>query len=129
MSRRRHPATTAFLALSGLFALGALVQPFTAGLGIFGEGFEAHRGLGFALHGVTLLAFLAAVVSPARGRDAPLAFGVFALVTVQLFVVESDTAAVAALHPFLGVSSLLLALWSHLRARTPDRTRAAVPVA
>ncbi len=129
MNRSRHPATTIFLALTGVFALGALVQPFTAGLGIFGESFDTHRGLGFALHGLTLLAFLAALVSPARRRDAPLALGIFLLVTIQLFVVESDTAAVAALHPFLGVSSLLLALWAHLRARTAAATPASVPVA
>ena len=125
---RRHPATTAFLVLSGFFALGALLQPFTAGLGIFGESFDAHEGLGSALHGITLLALVAALISPSRRRDAPLAVVVFALVTVQLFVVESGTTAVAALHPFLGVSALLLAAWAHLRARAEAPSRAAVPV-
>jgi hypothetical protein len=124
---RRHPATTVVLALTGIFALGAFIQPFTAGLGIFGDSFEAHRGLGFILHGLTLLTLIAALIAPTRRRDAPLAFGLFALVTIQLFVVEADASAVQALHPLLGVSALLLAAYAHLQARrgTSARTGAA----
>jgi hypothetical membrane protein len=116
---RRHPATKVFLALTGIFALGAFFQPFTAGLGIFGESFSAHQGLGWMLHTLTLVALVAAVVSPTRGRDAPLALALAAIVTVQVLLVNVDAAAVQALHPLLGVSSLLLAIGIHLRARTP----------
>ncbi len=120
---RRHPATRIFLALTGLFALGAFFQPFTAGLGIFGEGFEAHEGLGYLLHGLTVLGFIAALVSPDRRRDAPLGLALALLVTIQLFVVESGTAGIQALHPLLGVTALLLAIGIHLRARTPAAVR------
>jgi hypothetical protein len=122
---RRHPATTVYLALAGLFALGAFLQPFFAGLGIFGSGgFDTHEGIGFALHGITVLILIAAIVAPTRRRDAPLALVLLVLVTLQISLATSDTTALAALHPFLGVSSMLLALWMHMRAL---RERGAVP--
>ena len=123
MTQRRHVATKIYLALTGIFALGAFFQPFTAGLGIFGGEFEAHEGLGWMLHTLTVLAFVAALISPTRRRDAPLGLALAVIVTVQLLVVESDTAAVAALHPFLGVTALLLAVATHLLARTRTGTR------
>ena len=51
---KRHPATTVYLALTGLFALIAFFQPFTFGLGYFGsvDGFDLHEVLGGGvLHG------------------------------------------------------------------------------
>jgi cytochrome b561 len=128
MNRRRHVATTIFLALTGIFALGAFIQPFTAGIGIFGGSIEAHQGLGGLLHVLTVLGFLAALISPTRRRDAPLAFALTAIVTIQLFVVEADATAIRALHPFLGVSSLLLAVAIHLLAGR-DRTSRTAPAA
>ena len=122
---RRHPATKVFLALTGIFALGAFIQPFTAGLGIFGEGFDAHRSLGFLLHGLTLAGVIAAVMSPTRRRDAPLGLLLFLVVTIQLFLVNAGSAGIQALHPVLGVTSLLLAIGIHLLARTRSSVGAA----
>ena len=122
---RRHPSTTVFLALTGIFALGAFLQPFTAGLGIFGEGFDAHTGLGWLLHTLTLAALVAAVISPTRRRDAPLAAALVAIVTIQVMLVNVDASAVQALHPLLGVGSLLLAIGIHLLARASRAATAA----
>jgi hypothetical protein len=124
---RTNAATIAYMGLLGLFALGALVQPFTAGLGIFGaESFDTHEMVGGIVHLIAVLALVAALISPTRKRDAPWALLLAALATVQLSLVESDTAGVQALHPFLGVSNLLLALWLHVRARR-DLAGAAAP--
>ena len=127
---KRHPATTAYLVITGLFVLGAFFQPFTFGLGYFGasDGFDLHETIGGGvLHGLTLLALIAALISSDRRRDAPWALGLLVLVTVQIFVVEArdDAAGVAALHPLLGVTALLMALWMHMLARRAPAAPAA----
>ena len=119
---KRHPATTVYIALTGLFALIAFFQPFTFGLGYFGasDGFDLHETLGFGvLHGLTVLLLIVALVSPDRRRLGPWAFGLLVLVTVQIFLVEArdDAAGVAALHPLLGVTALLMAGWMHWDGR------------
>ncbi len=128
MNRRRHVATTVFLALTGIFALGAFIQPFTAGIGIFGGSIDAHQGMGWLLHTLTLLGFVAALISPTRRRDAPLGLALAAIVTIQVVVVGADATAIKALHPFLGVSALLLAVAIHLMAGR-DRTSRSAPAA
>jgi len=55
---RRSPATTIYLVLTCIFALGALLQPFTFGLGYFGasDGYDLHEVLGGGvLHGIALI--------------------------------------------------------------------------
>ena len=119
---KRHAATTAYIGLTGLFALVAFFQPFTFGLGYFGasDGFDLHEALGVGLlHGLTLLALIAALVSPERRRLAPWALGLLVLVTVQISLVgaRDDAAGVAALHPLLGVAALTMAGWMHFEGR------------
>jgi predicted acyltransferase len=121
---RRSPATTIYLALTGIFVLGAFLQPFTFGLGYFGasDGYDLHEILGGGvLHGISLLALIAALASPDRRRDAPWALGLFVLVTVQIILPDQrdDAAALAALHPLLGVTAIGMAGWMHLLARRP----------
>jgi hypothetical protein len=131
---KRHPATTVYIAITGLIALLAFFQPFTFGLGYFGasDGFDLHEVLGGGvLHGLTLLALIAALVSPERRRDAPWALGLLVLVTVQIALVSTrdDAAGVAALHPLLGVSALLMAAWMHWLARRPAQPAPSPPAA
>lgn len=119
---KRHPATTVYIALTGLFALIAFFQPFTFGLGYFGasDGFDLHEVLGFlVLHGLTVLILIAGLASPERRRLALWALALLVLVTVQISLVEArdDAAGVAALHPLLGVTALLMAGWMHWLAR------------
>jgi predicted acyltransferase len=127
---RRHPATTVYLALTGIFALVALLQPFTFGLGYFGatDSYDLHEVLGVGvLHGIALLALIAALVSPDRRRDAPRALALFVLVSVQIFLPETrdDAAALAAVHPLLGIFLIGLALDMHRVARRRPDTPAA----
>ena len=122
----RHPATTAYMALTGLFALGAFVQPFTFGLGYFGsvDGYGLHEAIGAGLlQGLTVLILIAALVSPDRRRLAPWALGLLVLVGVQTSLVgaRDDASALAALHPLLGVTALLMAGWMHWQARHQAR--------
>ena len=126
---KRHPVTTLYVALTGLFALIAFFQPFTFGLGYFGtvDGYELHEGIGAGLlHGLTVLALIAALVSPDRRRLAPWALGLLVLVTVQIFLIEArdDASGLAALHPLLGVTALLMAGWMHLDGRRASASHA-----
>ena len=119
---KRHPATTVYVALTGLFALIAFFQPFTFGLGYFGasDGFDLHEVLGVAvLHSLAVLILIAALVSPERRRLALWALALLVLVTVQIALIEfrDDAAGVAALHPLLGVTALLMAGWMHYDGR------------
>ena len=121
---KRHPATTAYIALTGLFALIAFFQPFTFGLGYFGasDGFDLHELLGVAiLHSLTALILVAALVSPERRSLWPWALGLLLLVTLQIGLIDvrDDAAGLAALHPLLGVTALLMAGWMHRQAREP----------
>jgi hypothetical protein len=131
---KRHPATTVYIALTGLFALIAFFQPFTFGLGYFGsvDGFDLHEGLGGGgLHGLTVLILIAALVSPDRRRLWPWALGLLVLVTVQIMFVgaRDDAEWVAALHPLFGVTALLMAMWMHWDARHLERPAPSPPAA
>ena len=122
----RHPATTVYLVLTGIFALGALLQPFTFGLGYFGasDGYDLHEVLGGGvLHGIALLALIAALISPDRRRHAPWALGLVVLATVQILLPDTrdDAPVLAALHPVLGIALIGMAFEMHRAARTrPD---------
>ena len=123
---RRSPATTIYLVLAGIFALGALLQPFTFGLGYFGasDGYDLHEVLGGGvLHGIALLALIAALASPDRRRHAPWGLGLLVLATVQVFLPETrdDAPVLAAFHPVLGIALIGMAFQMHTLARTsPD---------
>ena len=131
---KRHPATTVYIALTGPGSRSiAFFQPFTFGLGYFGtHGFDLHEVLGGGvLHGLTLLILIAALVSPDRRGLWPWALGLLVLVTVQIALVgaRDDAAGVAALHPLLGVTALLMAGWMHWQARRPAHPAPSAPAA
>ncbi len=131
---KRHPATTVYIALTGLFALIAFFQPFTFGLGYFGslDNFDLHEVLGGGvLHGLSVLILIAALVSPDRGLLWPWALGLLVLVTAQIAFVgaRDDAEWVAALHPLFGVTALLMAMWMHWSARHPAHPEPSQPAA
>jgi uncharacterized membrane protein len=126
---RRKPATTIYLALTGIFALIAVLQPFTFGLGYFGasDSYDIHEVLGGGvLHGIALLALIAALAGPDRRRDAVRALVLFVLVTVQILLPETrdDAAVIAALHPLLGIFLIGMAFDMHRVARAQPGTPA-----
>ena len=110
----RSGATTAYHGLALLIAVGVIVQVFLAGLGIFGaESFDAHEGFGWIIHTAAILLFLLALLGPRTGRAIGLSFGLLALMTIQIMLVNSrdDTPYLAALHPTLALFVLGLALY------------------
>ena len=112
-----------------VLALGVL-QFFLAGLGIFGaESFSAHESVGYALHGITLLVFLAALAGPRTGRDLGLGLALLVIATVQVYLPElrGDAPGIAALHPV--VALLILGLASHIGSRYLARRGSTPPAA
>lgn len=101
-----------------LVVVGVIVQVFLAGLFNFGEtsARETHEGVGWTVHTAGMLALLLAVIGP-RTKELMLGtLGLVVLNTVQIMLSTADTAAVAALHPTLGLAVLALAAWLALRA-------------
>jgi hypothetical protein len=89
-----------------------VVQVFLAGLGIFGaESFSAHEGFGWTLHTAAIVLFLLSLLGPRTARAVGLAFGLLALLTIQIALVgaRDDTPYLAALHPVLALFVLGLA--------------------
>jgi hypothetical protein len=108
-----------------VLALGVL-QFFLAGLGIFGaSSFDAHEGVGYSMHGLTLLVFLAAVAGPRTGRDIGMGLVLLLIATLQVYLPElrGDVPELAALHPL--VALVILGLASHIGSRYLGRGAAA----
>jgi hypothetical protein len=117
--------------LAWLFLLGATLQFFLAGLGVFrakphgsdklfeSSAFDAHRVVGDAL---ILIAFALLVLALVNREQIRLAFALFVLMLVQfgLAAAGDSIAALGALHPVNGVLLILLA---HILSRGP-RARA-----
>ena len=123
----RNGLSKAYSGVGYLVALLTVVQFFLAGLGIFGaSSFEAHEGLGFILHGITLIVFLLAIAGPRTGRDIGLGLGLLVIATVQVALPEmrGDAPGLAALHPV--VALIILGLSAHIGARYLGRGRASV---
>jgi hypothetical membrane protein len=107
----RRAATAAEYALLMAFLTGIVVQVFLAGLGVFGEGFDTHREVGWILHTMGLVILLLSILGPRTAVDMGAALGLVVLNTVQIMLSGADAAGVAALHPTLALAVLFLALW------------------
>jgi hypothetical protein len=125
----RDRITTVYGALAILWALLVVVQVFLAGLGIFGAtSFDPHKGFGNALHGITAILLILAIVGPRTGRDIGMAAGLVVLVTIQIGLVEARDSApgLAALHPVLALAAMGLAVHMGMHvlrgARRPPAT-------
>jgi Family of unknown function (DUF6220) len=112
----RRASTLTYGYLAALFVLAVILQVFLAGLGIFGaKSFSAHKDFGWILHTTTIVLFLLSIAGPRTRADMGMAFGLFALCTVQVSIVgdsvREDAPGVAALHPVLALFILGLAGW------------------
>jgi hypothetical protein len=108
----RRGFTWAVLVLAGLVVLGIFLQVYFIASYFFGAGedaLDAHTGLGFWVHNVEVLAFLAAIVAYWRRWAGLLMPFLLALIgTAQLALTESDEW-VGGLHGLLALVVLFLA--------------------
>jgi hypothetical protein len=114
----RHGLSIAYSALGWLVVALGVLQFFLAGLGIFGaESFDAHKSVGFILHGITILVFLLAIAGPRTGQDIGMGFVLAALTTLQISLpsLRDDAPWLAAFHPVLAL--LVLGLAAHIGRR------------
>jgi hypothetical protein len=114
----RGLATQALRGALWIVVVGVVVQVFLAGLFNFGDtgARETHEGVGWSVHTIGLVALVLALLGP---RTKELTLALVVLNTVQIVLSSADTAAVAALHPTLGLAVLALAAWLAVRVGAP----------
>lgn len=113
--------------LAWLFVVGALLQFFLAGLGVFGTGasFEIHATLGIILVLVSIALLILAGLMTLTGNltwhYVTSVSGLVVLMIVQYLLVElfsERVAALAALHPLNGLIVLGLAVYLATESRS-----------
>jgi Family of unknown function (DUF6220) len=132
MTMVRSAARSAFPFVAGLFAVGAIVQVFLAGLGVFDDpsSFATHRDFGYLLELIPIVMLVLALVGGLPRRFAGLSallFGLFILQSVFVGMRESMPA-IAALHPLNGFLILglgILLAWQSWQARSANAVASA----
>lgn len=128
----RSIARSTFLGATVLLVVGAVVQIFLAGLGVFDDPsvFITHRDFGFMLELLPVVMLVAAIIGR-MGRGyiggAVLLFVQFMMQSVFV-AARTDMPAIAALHPLNGFFILLVGLILG-RAAWRDRRAQAGPAA
>jgi Family of unknown function (DUF6220) len=121
----RNGFTLAYHWIALVIAVGAVVQFFLAGVGVFGaDSFDAHEGLGWMLHTAAILVVICAIIGPRTGRAIGTAIGFFALFTLQVMLpgLQDDSPWLAAFHPLLALGVLGMAV--HIGLPAISRRRA-----
>jgi hypothetical protein len=114
----RKGLSTAYSGLGWLIVLLGVVQFFLVGLGFFaGESFEAHEGLGWGIHSLTIVVLVLAIAGPRTQRDIVLGVALFVVTTIQtsLPALRDDAGWLAAFHPVLALA--ILGLAAHIGRR------------
>ncbi|HTV12741.1 MAG TPA: DUF6220 domain-containing protein [Acidimicrobiales bacterium] len=124
-----------FYWLAVLFVLGAVVEFFLAGLGVFetqrlgttagsrltkhafNNNFGPHILLGSILVVLAIALVLVALVARLERRMKLMSLGLFVLIAIQAALADSGPPALRALHPVLGVAALGLGVHLVLTAR------------
>jgi hypothetical protein len=122
--RARRGAVHVQFALASAIVLAVVVQVYLIGAYVFGAGvgaLDAHRGVGFAAHGLEVLSLVVALIA---GRDRRLALALAVLGTVQIALAGGHEW-VGALHPLFALAVLALAGALAVRAWSLTTTRAA----
>jgi hypothetical protein len=122
----RRGATWAHLGLALLIVAGVFVQVYLIGAYIFGAGsaaLEAHRTVGFTVHGFEVVILLAALVARLPRADLGLSLLMAVGGTVQLALASSEKWT-GALHP-LGALFVLILAAVLVRRNQRHRRRAA----
>ena len=123
----RSAARAAFPFVAGLLAVGAIIQVFLAGLGVFDDAsaFLTHRDVGYTLSLLPIVMVVLALVGGLPRRFAGLSALLFVLFILQsVFVAARENMpAVAALHPLNGFLILAIAIllaWQSWQARSAN---------
>jgi len=114
----RSAAHWLHLALATAIVLGVFVQVYLIGSYFFGAGqgaLDAHMSVGWIVHGLEVLVFLAALVAWLSWRDLGLSALLAVIGTVQVSL-ASEARWVGGLHPLLALVVLGLATTLALRA-------------
>jgi hypothetical protein len=128
----RSVARSAFSFVAGLLAVGAIIQVFLAGLGVFDDAsaFTTHRDVGYTLSLLPIVMAVLALVGGLPRRFAGLSALLFVLFILQsVFVAMRESMpAVAALHPLNGFLILAISIvlaWQSWQARSVPSTATA----
>ena len=114
----RKGLSIAYSGLGYLIVLLGVVQFFLVGLGFFaGESFEAHRGLGWGIHTLTIVVLVLAILGPRTRQDIILGVALVVVTTIQTMLpgVRDDAGWLAAFHPVLALA--VLGLGAHIGRR------------
>jgi uncharacterized protein DUF6220 len=108
----RRAAAVVHLALAVVVVAGVWLQVYLIGAWAFGAGedaLDAHKSVGFTVHAMEVLVFVAALVAWLPRRDLWLSLALAVLGTVQLALAGADEWA-GGLHPLFALVVLTLAV-------------------
>jgi hypothetical protein len=129
LSGVRRGAGWLHLALALAIVLGVFLQVYLIGAYIFGAGqgaLDAHRTVGFTVHGLEVLVFVAALVAWLPRRDLVLSALLAVIGTVQVSLASAHRW-VGGLHALLALVVLALAATLLFRGRRDGRSALRTP--
>ncbi|MGH3007427.1 MAG: DUF6220 domain-containing protein [Gaiellaceae bacterium] len=111
-------ARVIYFGVAAVYLVGAVVQFFLAGLGVFGaSSYDAHRAFGLILVLVTLVLLVLSIVGRMPRTAIILTVVLLGLNVLQMVLANTDVGEIAALHPVNGVVIVFLAYELTQRSR------------
>ena len=103
----RKGLSTAYSGLGWLIVLLGVVQFLLVGLTLFnGDSIDAHKGLGWGVHTLTIVVLVFAVLGPRTRQDIVLGVALVVVATIQATLpsLRDDAGWLAAFHPVLALA-------------------------